>query len=157
MKYKSLHKFKKIKTVPKVELIFSPSRLTKKPLDTTNSRAKFLSKIFDKKTFNLREESVVVIFGRDLIPIGYFSMSKGDKESVHTDIQYLMQMLILSGADGFIISHNHPLDTVTPSDDDFKFTISIKKVADFFGFTFIDHIILNDSNYFSFDDAGLIW
>ena len=157
MKSKAFKQFKKLKTVPKVKLKFKPTKLTKKPLDNTNKKVKFLRKIFDKNTFNLREESMVVMFGRDLIPIGYFSMSKGDKESVHTDSQYLVQILILSGADGFIISHNHPLDKITPSDEDFQFTISIKKVADFFGFTFIDHIILNDKKYYSFDDRGLIW
>ena len=157
MNFKSLEDFKKLETVPRLELDFQPTKLTKEPLDLIEKKVAFLRQIFDPKTFHLREELMVVLFGRDLIPIGYFSMSKGDKESVHTDSQYLIQMLILSGADGFIISHNHPLDKITPSDEDFQFTISIKKVADFFGFTFIDHIILNDKKYYSFDDRGLIW
>lgn len=156
MKNKALKALKKLDTVPNVGVTYQATKLTKKSLDTTKKMVKFLRKIFDKNTFNLREEAVVVIFGSELIPIGYFSMSKGNKSSVSADFHYLFQMLILLGAEGFIYSHNHPLQNIKPSEEDVKFTYTLQRKSEDMDFRFYDHIILNDKKFYSFEEEGYI-
>ena len=151
-----MKKKKTFDTLPIVELIYKPTVLTKKPLDTTKKMVKALRTIYDKKTIDLREQSVVLMFGNDLMPIGGFKVGLGDKNSVQSDFHYIFQMLFMQGAQAFVFSHNHPLSKVRPSSKDLDFTHALKLQADFLGFEFVDHIIINKKEHFSFDDNNLM-
>lgn len=146
-----------MKCVPKLKLKYKSTKLSKKPLNDTERQVKFLRKIYKRSTFDLREEAVVIVFGGSFIPIGYFSVTVGEKEQVNIDVDYIFQMLYLSGAHGFIFSHNHPSTTSEPSPNDFDFTVGLKLKSDFLGFEFYDHIVLSDKQHFSFADNGLVW
>lgn len=52
----------------------------------------------------------------------------------------------------FIILHNHPSGDPTPSEDDMRITYRIQKGAEILELQLIDHIIIGDNRYYSFNE-----
>lgn len=64
---------------------------------------------------------------------------------------------ILSNAASIILAHNHPSLCVDPSEEDKKVTERINEASKIMGITFIDHIIVCDSEeYYSFKENGYL-
>ncbi len=57
---------------------------------------------------------------------------------------------------GIIIAHNHPAGTLKPSQDDCAVTKTIKDALKTVEISLLDHIIIADNDYFSFNGKGLI-
>lgn len=55
-----------------------------------------------------------------------------------------------------VLAHNHPSDTVEPSDADKQFTTRVKDAAVLLGITLEDHIVLGKSGWYSFREHGLL-
>lgn len=62
----------------------------------------------------------------------------------------------LSSATGIICMHNHPSGDVTPSKDDIVFTKALVEVGRIQNIPILDHIIMGDEDYYSFNDHGII-
>ncbi|MCK5538450.1 MAG: hypothetical protein KAI79_16605 [Bacteroidales bacterium] len=59
-------------------------------------------------------------------------------------------------AAAIIVARNHPYGNLNPSQEDIVITEKIKKAAAFFDISFLDHVIVTDSDYYSFaDNTGL--
>ncbi|MGL5870171.1 RadC family protein [Clostridium chrysemydis] len=63
---------------------------------------------------------------------------------------------IKNNSASIIICHNHPSGDPTPSDEDKKTTIRIKKCGDILGIGLIDHIIISKTNYTSLKEQGIL-
>lgn len=59
-------------------------------------------------------------------------------------------------AAGIIIVHNHPSQTLKPSDADKRITDRLKEVGKLVGIELLDHVIITKNGYYSFSDKGLI-
>jgi len=59
-------------------------------------------------------------------------------------------------ATGIILSHNHPSGTTKPSESDIKITDRIVQAGKLLEIQVLDHIILTETEYFSFSDNGLM-
>jgi DNA repair protein RadC len=57
---------------------------------------------------------------------------------------------------GLVIAHNHPRGLPRPSDADQTFTIALREAAGLLEVTLHDHIIMGESEHFSFKGAGLL-
>jgi proteasome lid subunit RPN8/RPN11 len=81
-------------------------------------------------------------------------LSVGQRHRVAVDIEDILQVVILSGCDGFCVCHSHPSGNAEPSDADKKLTKSIEKAAATAcpNIKMIDHIVCGNDNYFSFAD-----
>ncbi len=55
-----------------------------------------------------------------------------------------------------IIAHNHPAGTLKPSKDDSTVTKAIKDALRTVEISLLDHIIIGNNDYFSFNEKGLI-
>ncbi|MEO0508651.1 MAG: JAB domain-containing protein [Verrucomicrobiota bacterium] len=55
-----------------------------------------------------------------------------------------------------ILVHNHPSGDPTPSPEDETFTRELRRYMQGLGIRFCDHIILGQSDYYSFSDAGVL-
>lgn len=55
-----------------------------------------------------------------------------------------------------ILAHNHPSGTVEPSKADQAVTEKIAQAGRLLGIPLLDHLIFNETNHFSFVDAGLL-
>ena len=59
-------------------------------------------------------------------------------------------------ASSIVCIHNHPSNDVTPSKADIKFTNCLVKTGNIQGIPIIDHIIVGDSNFYSFYEHNII-
>lgn len=89
-------------------------------------------------------------------PLGVFEISHGTINASLCNPREIFIRLLLAGASSFIIAHNHPSGDCTPSNEDIAITKRIKECANIMGISFLDHIIIADSTYMSFQDRGLI-
>lgn len=63
---------------------------------------------------------------------------------------------IIKSSNSIIIVHNHPSSDLTPSNADIEVTKRIYEVGQLMDIKLIDHIIVSQSNYFSFKKQGML-
>ncbi len=153
---KQLDSILSLDTVPEVSINYQPTPIKKRKVKNSKEMAKFVRRLFDKKSFELKESFVVVILDNEHKPFGYFVHATGRMESVNVDDRLIFQKLLLVGGARFIVAHNHPLSKSDPSDEDVKATYALKHKAEFLELELVDHIILSKKGYYSFSDYGLI-
>ena len=64
--------------------------------------------------------------------------------------------VILYGAAGVILCHNHPRGDPDPSPEDTKLTERLMAAGVLMGISVLDHVILGDARYFSYREKGSI-
>jgi DNA repair protein RadC len=62
----------------------------------------------------------------------------------------------LLNASSIICVHNHPSGNVNPSSDDKNMTIRLREIGVLMGINLLDHIIISETNYYSFLENGKI-
>ena len=79
-------------------------------------------------------------------------VSVGTANSALVDMKSIFMSAILSNADGIFIFHNHPSGSAEPSIQDNLITNKIKEAGTILDIKLLDHIIVGDSEYYSYDD-----
>lgn len=64
--------------------------------------------------------------------------------------------LLRAAAVGVIFAHNHPSGDPTPSQEDIDITRRLCRAGELLGVQVLDHVVLGETSYFSFLDAGLM-
>lgn len=105
----------------------------------------------NKMNINLMETEGVYLFCMmgDGSPICICEISKGDKNNAKVSINTIGRMLLLTGADHFVVLHNHPHNSSTPSNDDIFITNEINKLGQFIDVKLEDHIIISRRDWYS--------
>ena len=67
-----------------------------------------------------------------------------------------MKEALEMGAIAMILAHNHPSGTLKPSLADKQITQKIKKAAEGLDIKVLDHVIITQTDYFSFADENII-
>ncbi|OFY20135.1 MAG: hypothetical protein A2W98_12375 [Bacteroidetes bacterium GWF2_33_38] len=102
------------------------------------------------------EEFWILLLNRSNKIIEKIKISQGGISGTVIDTRVIMKYAIEGSASSLILCHNHPSGNISPSENDKQVTDKIKKAADIFDIKILDHIIVTDSNYYSFADEGLI-
>jgi len=68
----------------------------------------------------------------------------------------IVERALYHHAVGVIIAHNHPSGTLKPSQDDCTVTKTIRDALNTVEISLLDHIIIADNSYFSFNEKGLM-
>lgn len=63
---------------------------------------------------------------------------------------------ILANAHAILVAHNHPSGDLTPSADDKAITARLSEAGEMLGIEVIDHVIVTNEGFFSFEKEGLI-
>lgn len=89
---------------------------------------------------------------------GVFEMCCGSINSVHFDITGIMRKVLMMNCVSFILGHNHPGESLSPSQEDLSATEAVKKAADLLGLRFLDHFIISgiSGHYLSLREEGYI-
>ena len=82
-------------------------------------------------------------------------VSVGTANSALVDMKSIFMSAILSNADGIFIFHNHPSGSAEPSIQDNLITNKIKEAGKILDIKLLDHIIVGDSEYYSYDEKRL--
>ena len=90
-------------------------------------------------------------------PLGVFELAHGSMDSAVMDQKAIFTRLLLSGARGFVLVHNHTSGDSTPSAIDISNTKKVKEGAELLTIELFDHIIVGaDTNYCSLREQGNI-
>ncbi|MDG2433945.1 DNA repair protein RadC [Flavobacterium sp.] len=82
-------------------------------------------------------------------------LSKGGITGTLVDVRIVFKSALEMGATGLILCHNHPSGTLVPSDADKQITKKLKLAGDSLEIKVLDHLIITETNYFSFVDEGI--
>jgi DNA repair protein RadC len=83
-------------------------------------------------------------------------VSKGGISGTVTDVRIILKNAVLMTASGVIVAHNHPSGNLNPSESDIKITSNIKEAGNLLDIQLLDHLIIYDSDYYSFADNGVL-
>lgn len=98
------------------------------------------------------EESYILYLSRKNTIIKRMRLSVGGFTQTTIDNKQILRNAILIGAQGIIIAHNHPTDDPHPSKADVLSTKSLEKSCAALDLTLLDHIIIANSSYYSFQE-----
>jgi DNA repair protein RadC len=80
---------------------------------------------------------------------------KGGITGTMVDVRLVFKAALELGATSIILCHNHPSGSLTPSDADKQITKKLKTAGTSLDIQVLDHLIITENNYFSFNDEGI--
>jgi DNA repair protein RadC len=84
--------------------------------------------------------------------IAYHELSRGTLDSTLVHPRELFKAAMLANAASVVIGHNHPSGDANPSPDDIALTRRLVQSGELLGITVLDHLILGDQTYYSFQE-----
>jgi DNA repair protein RadC len=88
--------------------------------------------------------------------IAAHKISEGGITGTVVDSRKIFKIALEDKATGMILFHNHPSGNTQPSESDNKITKQLKEAGKLMEINVLDHIIVAETNYFSYADEGLI-
>lgn len=83
-----------------------------------------------------------------------FEISHGTSCTSVCGIREIFMRLLMCGACGFILVHNHPSGDPEPSTDDCAVVKRLKGAGKTMGVKFLDSVIVGKEDYYSFNEHG---
>lgn len=80
---------------------------------------------------------------------------KGGITGTIVDTRLVFKTALELGATALILCHNHPSGTLVPSDADKQITRKLKAAGQNMDIQVLDHVIVAENGYFSFNDEGI--
>lgn len=93
------------------------------------------------------EHAYLVGFNLSMDIMGIFLISIGNSRNCFFYKKSIATFLLLSGAERFVLFHNHPDGTLEVSDDDNVSMFYIKSLADILEVEFIDSVIISKNGW----------
>lgn len=156
IKIKGIKEAKAITIIAAIELgrrLATPEDLKK--LKITNAES--LYEHFRLKIVNTNQEKLFAVFlNTKNEVISYETVFVGTQNKSITHPREIFHAAIKNSAVKIILLHNHPTGDVTPSKEDITFTNNIKELSMMLQIPLIDHIIIGETQYFSFFDQGML-
>lgn len=110
-----------------------------------------------KEIGQLTQERFVALFlnvKNEVIAYSVIGIGTIDQAIAHP--RDLFQRALLTNSASILIAHNHPSGNPSPSENDKNLTKRIKNGCELFGLTLLDHIIVGNSDYYSFRAGRLL-
>jgi DNA repair protein RadC len=82
-------------------------------------------------------------------------LSKGGITGTVVDLRLLFKMALEQNATAVLLIHNHPSGKLMASDADIQITKKIKQAGQTLEIQVLDHIIITENGYLSFQDTGI--
>lgn len=105
-----------------------------------------LNQYFDMKRLNV-EHAYVIGFDNQMNIIGVFLISIGTSNKCFFYGKSISTFLLLSGAERFILYHNHPNGDLNISENDQVSMFNIKSLANILEIEFIDSVIISKNGW----------
>ena len=113
-----------------------------------------IRKIFPVEQICYRERMYALYLDNSNNVLGYQLLSIGGITGTLVDVRILMQGALLINAVGLLLFHNHPSNTLKPSNADKNITNKIIRSAEVLDLKVLDHLIITEDSYYSFADNG---
>ena len=100
------------------------------------------------------EEAWVLLLNQNFRLIKAVRISRGGITETAVDVRLIMKEAVLTNATVLALCHNHPSNNPHPSRDDDRLTQRVKAACDTMRIHFLDHIIVCDGAYYSYNEQG---
>lgn len=114
----------------------------------------YLRTLWDKDTFELREEFVVVCLNTALEVLGWVKLHAGAIDASPVDPRLVFGVALQTASSAIVVAHNHPSGKLEPSPEDKSLTRRLVQGSKLLGIRFLDHVILGPEGWYSFATAG---
>ena len=112
---------------------------------------------FQVKLKGLSEEEVHVAFVNSKNAVmATECLQRGTVDQSVVYVRKVIERTLAHKASGFLLVHNHPSGDPTPSSDDRDLTQALKAAAETVGVRFLDHLVIGETDPFSFKANGLL-
>lgn len=102
-----------------------------------------------------REIMVVMSMTVKREPLALEVVAVGGNASCQVEVGNIFKHALMNNAAGLICFHNHPSGDPTPSGEDRRFTKRVQKAGKILGIELVDHIIIGQKAFYSFQEQGL--
>ena len=103
----------------------------------------------------LHEEFWVLYLNNANKVIHKAQLSKGGITGTIVDVRLIFKLALEHNATAIILSHNHPSGKLVASDADKEITKKLKFAGEQLDIKVLDHIIITEKGYLSFQDEGI--
>ena len=100
------------------------------------------------------EEFWLLLMNQNFRLIKQVRISHGGITETAVDIRIIMREAVLANATIIAVCHNHPSGNLRPSQHDNDLTAQLQQACKLMRIHFMDHVILTDGNYFSYNETG---
>ncbi len=100
------------------------------------------------------EEFWLLLMNQNHRLIKKLRISHGGITEVSVDIRIIMREAVLANATILAVCHNHPSGNLRPSTADNDLTNQLQRACQLMRIHFMDHVIITDGNYFSYNETG---
>lgn len=101
---------------------------------------------------NSREHFLVFYLDSKNVIIAFRVTSSGTLDSTPAVPREIYQPAFLCPCKSIVAVHNHPSDSLIPSDEDNKVTRTLRDAGKLLCLPLLDHIIINETNYYSYQE-----
>lgn len=137
--------------VVSIRLIDSPPLYSKKKLSSPEAVYQFLSDEFSNLD---REIGCILNLKTNGEVINLNVVSMGSLNASVMEVREIFKSSILSNAASIILMHTHPSGELQPSKEDLNLTKRVELAGEILGIPLLDHIILGQGEYMSFQEKG---
>lgn len=102
------------------------------------------------------EEFWIIYLNNSNKVVSKSQLSKGGITGTLVDVRLVFKNAIEIGAVSIILIHNHPSGALKPSEADKQITRKLKLAGESLDIKILDHLIVTETNYFSFADEGIL-
>ena len=102
------------------------------------------------------EEFWLLLMNQNYRLIKKLRIAHGGISEVSVDIRIIIREAVLCNATILAVCHNHPSGNLRPSHNDDNLTKSIQLACNVMRIKFLDHVIITDGCYYSYNEEGKI-
>jgi len=156
MKFKGIGEAKAISIIAALELgrRRKPELSNSKPMISSSAQAyQYIKHYFEDLN---HEEFHIILLNRANKILRSVQISKGGISGTIADGKLIFKNALENSASSLILVHNHPSGTLKPSQQDIDLTSKLFKFGKLIDLPVFDHLIITDTNYFSFADNSML-
>lgn len=130
--------------------------IEKKDLTTVRGKRDLIHYLRNDIAFKNTEEFKAIYLSANNEVITSETLFKGTVDRSVVYPRLIIERALKYHTKGIIFAHNHPSGNIEPSRKDKDLTLKMQELLEKIDIVLLDHIILSESNYFSFYDENLI-
>ncbi|NVN96009.1 MAG: JAB domain-containing protein [Bacteroidetes bacterium] len=152
-----LRQFETSLNLAEIEVRYKTKQKEKVTINRSKDAFEILYSLYNKDTIEFLEQFYLLLLNRANKVLGWINLSIGGTTGTVVDIKVIFALALKTNASGILLSHNHPSQSLNPSEEDKKLTKSISDAGKLFNIRLLDHIIIaSDEAYYSFADEGML-
>jgi len=141
--------------VAEIEITYKPIITDHTIISSSSQAYELIKQLWDNEKINLQEQFAALFFNQSKKIIGWKVLSTGNMTKCIVDIKLLVSLALHCMCTHVMIVHNHPSGNLKISQSDENITATVRDALKLIDVQLIDHLIIIENGYLSFNDEGL--